>query len=104
MYKFNPDHSELLLVARMYKKLLTTPLSEGSDKPVEKHLQDVCLKLTEVESTVKLFARMVKTGIATNDGRNFAIKQSKMKRMSDKLDLKVLRLSMKSKLRDLRIG
>ena len=100
MINYNPDHIELLNLARMLTKYLTTPSKEDSDKPVEKYLQDICLKLTEVESTINLFAKMVRTGIATNDIRNFVIKQSKMKRISNSLDIKVLRSTMKSKLRD----
>ena len=65
---------------------------EESDKPVVKMLKDTCLKIAETEANVSLFQHMVKNKVATNDIRNFVVKQSGMRRTNKKLDMKLMRI------------
>ena len=79
----------------------TTPLAEECDnKSVEKRLKEITFKLTETESNIKLFLKMIRTGVATNDVRSFLQKQKGMKRSTKRMDKKTLKSSMKSKLQD----
>ena len=90
-------------MTKMVKKILikTTPLAEECDKKsVEKRLKEISFKLTETESNIKLFLKMIRTGVATNDVRSFLQKQTGMKRSTKRIDKKTLKSSMKSKLQD----
>ena len=69
-------------------------------KQVEEQLVRVCRKLTETEVNIEMFGRMVRSGVATNDVHNFVVKQSDMKRVSQKYDLKLSKSAMKRKLSD----
>ena len=59
-------------------------------KYVEEQLSRVCKRLTETETNIEMFSRMVRTGVATNDVRSFVVKQSEMKRAGQKYDMTVL--------------
>ena len=72
-----------------------------SPEMVEEQLSVVCHKLKETEVKIDMISRMVRNNVATNDVRNFVRKQSKMKRSSSNMNLKLSRIAMKSKLSDL---
>ena len=56
---------------------------------MEEQLKGVCRKLNETEAIVEMFSQMVSNGVATNDVRNFVVKQSNMKKSDNKYDLKL---------------
>ena len=68
---------------------------------MEKLLKDTVFKLTETNANVRMFRRMIKERVATNDIRTFLSSQMAMKRAPSKLDLKLLKQLMRSKLNDL---
>ena len=72
----------------------------NSPKQVEKRYRNICKKLTEVEVNNAMFSRMIKSGVATNDVRTFVIKQSKMKRANQKINIGLAKNAMKYKLND----
>ena len=61
-------------------------------------LKETCLKSAETETNISLFQKMVKNMVATNDVRDFVAKQSNMRRLDKKLDMKLIKISMKRKL------
>ena len=67
---------------------------------VEEQLKGVCRKLNEIEANVEMFSQMVSNGVATNDVRNFVVKQSNMKKSDNKYDLKLSKTAMRRKLND----
>ena len=76
-------------------------ISAGQDpEHVEEQLKKVCERLRVTEVNIGMFSRMVRTDVATNDVRNFVLKQSNMKKASDKFDLKLCKSIMKRKLND----
>ena len=79
---------------------MTTSIKKKSDKPVEKQLKDTVLKLTETNANVKMFRRMIRERVATNDVRSFITNQHSMKRAPGRLDYKLLKNSMRAKLND----
>ena len=73
----------------------------GQDpKQVEEQLMKVCERLRVTEVNIGMFSRMIKTDVATNDVRNFVLKQSNMKKASDKFDMRLCKSIMKRKLND----
>ena len=77
----------------------TTP-TKGKSKSVEKQLKEVTLKLCETESNMKMFNKMIKKGVATQDVYHFVRKQSNLRKSSNKLDHKLLKANMRQKLND----
>ena len=67
---------------------------------MEEQLKGVCRKLNETEAIVEMFSQMVSNGVATNDVRNFVVKQSNMKKSDNKYDLKLSKAAMRRKLND----
>ena len=67
--------------------MTSEPRNELKDPDeVEELFLRTCRKLTEAEVNVAMFQKMLRSGVATNDVRNFVNKQSKMKRTSQKLN------------------
>ena len=60
----------------MLKQMLKTTSARKDRKTVEKRLRSESLKLTETESRVDMFTKMLRAGVATNDVYNFVKKQS----------------------------
>ena len=80
---------------------IASGLNEAKDsKVVERQLVRTCLKLSETEVNVKLFSKMVKNGVATNDVRNFVAKQALLKSSNHCLDPVLIRRAMRNKLVD----
>ena len=69
----------------------------NSPDDVEEQYVKTCIKLTEAEVNVAMFQKMLRSGVATNDVRNFVNKQSKMKRTSQKLNFGLSKHAMKLK-------
>ena len=67
---------------------------------VEEQLGKTMMRLSEADSNIQMFSKMVSRGIATNDVRNFAKKQATNKKADGRLDKRVVKTSMKSKLKD----
>ena len=71
----------------------------GPDEVVE-HYKKTCKRLTEAEVNCNMFSKMIRSGVATNDVRNFINKQSKMKRVNQKMNIGLVKSTMKMKLND----
>ena len=71
-----------------------------NSKTVECKLRMTYEKLADTEANIFLFTRLRSMNLGTNDVTNFVRKQSAHKKASNKLDLKVLRTAMKSKMVD----
>ena len=69
-------------------------------KKVEEQLRGIYRKLNETETIIDMFSQMDRCGAATNDVRNFVVKQSKMKKTSSNYDLKLSKSVMRRKLND----
>ena len=69
---------------------------------VEKQLRTKNKTLSELESKVKLFQRMLKSGISTPDVNSFVNKQASLKNSSKIPNNKLKKVAMKSKLDDVR--
>ena len=69
-------------------------------KTVECQLEVTLEKLAVTESNIELFSTLICMGLATNDVKNFVTKQTIHKRVDKSPDLKVQKISMKSKLKD----
>ena len=80
-------------------KVTATP-KKGKKKRVEKQLLETVVKLTETEMSISLFSKMIRNGIATNDVYNFVNKQCGLRKASNKIDYKLLRVTMRQKLND----
>ena len=74
--------------------------SSMQTKTVECQLGMTLDKIAATEANVELFEKLLKLGLATNDIKNFILKQSAQKRILCKPDFKVLRSAMRSKLSD----
>ena len=72
----------------------------NSPEEVERQFGRACKKLTEVEVNVNMFKKMIKSGVTTNDVRHFVVNQSKLKRISQKVNMSLARSAMKIKLND----
>ena len=70
------------------------------NKTVECQLELTLEKLAATESNIELFNTLISLGLATNDVKNFVTKQCIHKRIDLGPDLKVQKVSMKSKLKD----
>ena len=81
-------------------KIMTTSLNEKSAKTAVKLLRRTCKKIAEVESNVKLFTKMTKFSVATNDVRSFLCNQIQSKRVNKKLNSKSIKHLMRQKLND----
>ena len=81
---------------------MTGELKQEFNDPdkVEKQFLKTCRKLTEAEVNGAMFHKMMKSGVATNDVRNFTNKQSKMKRTNQKFDSGLSKHAMKLKFND----
>ena len=66
----------------------------------ECQLEKTYYKLAATEANIELFMIMINLGLATNDIKNFVVKQTIHKRVRSKPDLKVQKIAMKSKLSD----
>ena len=69
-------------------------------KEVEELLEKTCNKLNETEVNIRLFNRMVRNGVATNDVRNFVSNQAELKRMDHRMNDSLTRNAMKEKFID----
>ena len=72
----------------------------NSPDDVEEQYVKTCIKLTEAEVNAAMFTKMVRSGVATNNVRNFVAKQCKMKKTNQKMSRSLLKSAMKSKLSD----
>ena len=80
---------------------MTTVHNARSDEEgVENRLKLANKALSEAESKVKLFKRMIARGLATTDITNFAQKQAKMTRSGRVENSKIFKVAMRSKLHD----
>ena len=81
---------------------VTSGSSDGAkdSQEVERQLEKTCVKLKETEVNIRLFDRMVKNGLATNDVRSFVSKQARLKTTNHKLSFGVMTKAMKCKLVD----
>ena len=75
---------------------IQTPMT----KTVEGRLWVTLRTLADTEGNIKLFNTLKSLGTATNDVRNFVLKQSKHRRVNNCIDAKVMRVAMTSKLKD----
>ena len=82
------------------KKFSGTTPAKGKRKRVEQQLFETAVKLTEAEINISLFSKMIRNGIATNDVYNFVRTQTGLRKSSNKLDHKLLRVTMRQKLND----
>ena len=71
-----------------------------NQKTVECRLKRTYGNLAEAESVAELFKKLIKHDLATNDVKNFVVKQSIHKRILSEPDLKVQKVAMTSKLQD----
>ena len=69
-------------------------------KTVECQLERTFEKLAATEANMEMFNTLIKLNLATNDIRNFVLKQTTHKRTSKTPDLKTQRVAMLSKLKD----
>ena len=69
-------------------------------KTVECQLERTLTKLAVTEAKIDMFNTLIRLGLATNDVKNFVVKQISHKKAGDKPDFKVQKIAMKSKLRD----
>ena len=67
---------------------------------VKEQLLRVCKRLNDTEANIEMFSQMVRCGVATNDIRNFVMRQSEMKKTSKKYDVKLSKSAMRRKLND----
>ena len=81
---------------------MTSGLSYELNAPyqVEELFRRTCSKLTEAEVNCSMFLKMIKSGVATNDVRNFVNKQCKMKKADQRMNLNLTKCAMRSKLND----
>ena len=80
--------------------ITTVPKAPYEGTRVAEQLKKTMTRLTEAESNKSLFTRMIAKGVATNDVRNFALKQADAKKADKKLNGRLVKCSMKSKLAD----
>ena len=71
-------------------------------KEVEKQLKRKNKALSELESKVKLFQRMIRNGVSTPDVESFLKKQTKLKTTKNKPSEALRKAAMRSKLDDIR--
>ena len=71
-----------------------------SNKTVECLLRTTYSKLAVTEANLELFTKLIKLNLATNDVKSFVSKQTSHMRCSNKLDVKVQRVAMQSKIHD----
>ena len=99
-----PDHQPTPTVMREEAvtngSVTSDPDWVNNSKKVEERLELTCKKLCETEVNIRLFSKMVRHGVATNDVRNFAAKQAMLKSMNHKMNADLVRKAMKSKLTD----
>ena len=81
------------------KMFRTTP-RKGKKKRVEQQLLETMVKLTDTEMSISLFSKMIRNGTATNDVYNFVRKQSELRKASNSIDHKLLKVTMRQKLND----
>ena len=60
----------------------------------------VCNQLNVTEVNIGMFQRMIRSGVATNDVRNFAHKQQNLNRQASRTASVLSRVAMKQKLKD----
>ena len=76
-------------------------LQEAKDpEVVERQLVTTCERLNKAEVKIKLFTKMMKNGVATNDVRHFVSNQAFLKSCDHKLDQSMIKKAMKNKLVD----
>ena len=80
--------------------MTSEPKGNNGPRKVEKQLFRVCKKLKETEVKANMFGRMVKSGVATADVRNFVSKQAKLKRVDKHVHIPIVRQAMKDKYSD----
>ena len=83
----------------------STVMNEASErvpqtKSVEGQLWKTLQKLAETEGVIKLLSTLKLLGLATNDVHSFVVKQVIHKKVCKKIDNKVKKVAMESKLRD----
>ena len=62
--------------------------------------REVCMKLAETESNILMFNSMIRRHVATNDVKQFAIKQAAQCRVYKSISLKLEKVAMKLKRAD----
>ena len=77
---------------------LTTEVKNAKD--VEELLERTCRKLCETEINIRLFSKMTRNGVATNDVRNFVSNQAMLKTEDHEINGSVAKKAMKSKFVD----
>ena len=101
-----PDHQLSCHIMRQEaKENVNTTTSDPCEgvkgyKEVEERLEITCKKLCETEVNIRLFDRMIKNGVATNDVRSFVAKQAKLKSSDHKMNSDLTKKAMKSKRAD----
>ena len=79
----------------------TVPVVQAQkNKTVEGQLWGTYRALAEAEGNVHFMSKLKTLGLATNDVRNFAEKQTIHKKLNKEIDFKVLKSAMRSKLSD----
>ena len=69
-------------------------------KDVEELLEKTCMKLSETEVNIRLFGKMARNGVATNDVRNFVSNQAALKREDHEINNSLTTKAMKNKFVD----
>ena len=101
-----PDHHNVIIhemddEVPIVVKVTSVLNGEATDiEEVERQLETTCLKLNETEINIRLFKRMIGSGVATNDVRCFVEKQALLKTVDHRVNLGLLSRAMKSKLAD----
>ena len=90
------------MVGRVNYNVVTSGLLEKAKnaKEVEELLVKTCEKLNQAEVNTRLFNKMVRNGVATNDVRNFVSKQAGLKRINHQMNESLTRKAMKAKFID----
>ena len=73
---------------------------EEDQTSVERNLVTICKKLAQAEVNVKLFSKMVQTGVATGDVRGFVENQANLNKENNQISVGLTKRAMKQKLRD----
>ena len=74
--------------------------AQQNNKTVECLLEKTLESLAATEANIELFNTLIRLDLATNDVKSFVSKQTIHKRIDKRPDIKVQRVSMKSKLHD----
>ena len=104
MFEITPDHQPpppaMREEANSNVIVTSDPNGVNDSKKVEERLALTCKKLCETEINIRLFSKMVRHGVATNDVRSFVANQAMLKSTNHRMNMDLSRKAMKSKFID----